>query len=121
MCVNAGQHSFVAGSLMPDIADALLEDRNGTIIALEITAGAKTDSFPAGYNEWRKTIGCRVTAPAIEGKANHAIITLISERLAIPAAMVSIQSGATSSKKQVLVAGIHKPDLLDRLKSISGL
>ena len=50
---------------MQDIADALFEDRFGTIIALEITAGAKTDSFPAGYNEWRKTIGCRVTAPAV--------------------------------------------------------
>jgi uncharacterized protein (TIGR00251 family) len=109
------------GSFMPDIADALSEDRHGTIIALEITAGAKTDSFPAGYNEWRKTIGCRVTAAALEGKANHAIITLISERLAVPATTLSIQSGATSSKKRVLVAGMSKPDLLDRLRSISGL
>ena len=107
------------GLLMPDIADALLEDRDGTIIALEITAGAKTDSFPAGYNEWRKTIGCRVTAAAIEGKANQAIITLIAERLAVPATTVSIQSGATSSKKRVLVAGMSKPGLLDRLGRIS--
>jgi uncharacterized protein (TIGR00251 family) len=107
------------GSLMPDIADALFEDRCGTIIALEITAGAKTDSFPAGYHEWRKTIGCRVTAPAIGGKANHAILSLLSEKLDIPAAMLSIQSGTTSSKKRVLVAGMSKPDLLHRLKSIS--
>ena len=106
---------------MPDVADALLEDRQGTVIALEITAGAKADSFPAGYNEWRKTIGCRVTAPAIEGKANHAIISLISERLAVPVTAVSIQSGATSSKKRVLVAGMSKPDLLHRLKTISDL
>jgi len=104
---------------MPDISDALVEDRYGTIIALEITAGAKTDSFPADYNEWRKTIGCRVTAPAIGGKANHAIISLLSERLDVSSMVLSIQSGATSSKKRVLVAGISKPDLLDRLKSIS--
>jgi uncharacterized protein (TIGR00251 family) len=107
------------GSLMPDISDALFEDRCGTIIALEITAGAKTDSFPADYNEWRKTIVCRVTAPATGGKANHAIISLLSERLDVPSAVLSIQSGATSSKKRVLVAGISKPDLLDKLKSIS--
>jgi uncharacterized protein (TIGR00251 family) len=107
------------GFLMPDIADALFEDRCGTIIALEITAGAKKDSFPAGYHEWRKTIGCRVTAPAIGGKANHAILSLLSEKLDIPAAMLSIQSGTTSSKKRVLVAGMSKPDLLHRLKSIS--
>jgi len=104
---------------MPDIAEALLEDRCGTIIALEITAGAKTDSFPAGYNEWRKTIGCRVTAPAMGGKANHAMISLLSERLDVPATVLSILSGATSAKKRVLVAGMSKPDLLDRLKSIS--
>jgi len=51
-----------------------LKNRYGTIIALEISANAKSDAFPAGYNEWRKTIGCRVTAPAVEGKANRAII-----------------------------------------------
>jgi uncharacterized protein YggU (UPF0235/DUF167 family) len=34
---------------------------------------------------------------------------------------VSIQSGATSSQKRVLVTGIDKKDLLDRLKGISGL
>jgi uncharacterized protein (TIGR00251 family) len=109
------------GASMPDIADALREDRQGTIIALEVTTGAKNDSFPAGYNEWRKTIGCRVTAPAAEGKANRAIIRLVSEILAVPASRVSIQSGATSSQKQVLVTGMDKKDLLDRLNSISGL
>jgi uncharacterized protein (TIGR00251 family) len=106
---------------MPDIADALLEDRHGTIIVLEVSPNSKTDSFPAGYNVWRKTIGCRVTAPAVEGRANRAIITLVSEILAVPATSVSIQSGATSSQKRVLVTGIHKKDLLDRLKGISGL
>ena len=106
---------------MPDIANALLEDRHGTIIALEVTTGAKNDSFPAGYNVWRKTIGCRVTAPAVEGKANRAIIRLVSEILAVPATTVSIQSGATSSQKRVLVIGIDKKYLLDRLKGISGL
>ena len=105
---------------MPDIADALFEDRHGTIIALEVTTNAKNNSFPAGYNVWRKTIGCRVTAPAVEGKANRAIITLVSDVLAVPAMSVSIQSGATSSQKRVLVTGINKNDLLVRLQDISG-
>jgi uncharacterized protein (TIGR00251 family) len=109
------------GASMQDFADALLEDRQGTIIALEVTTGAKNDSFPAGYNVWRKTIGCRITAPAVEGKANRAIIRLVSEILAVPATNVSIQSGATSSQKRVLVTGIDKKDLLDRLIGISGL
>src|SRR5512136_2979793 len=102
MCVNAGLHSF-HGALMPDIADALRETRQGTLITLEVTAGAKTSAFPAGYNEWRKAIGCRVTAPAVDGKANRAIIELVSERLSVPPARVHIESGTLSSQKRVLV------------------
>jgi len=106
---------------MPDFADAVLEDRQGIIIALEVITSAKNDSFPAGYNVWRRTIGCRVTAPAVEGKANRAIISLVSERLGVPVNTVSIQSGVTSSQKRVLVTGIDKKDLLNRLNDSSGL
>jgi uncharacterized protein len=102
---------------MPDIADALVEERNGTIISLDVTAGSKVELFPAGYNEWRKAIGCRVTAHALEGKANKAIITLIADTLDLPASSISIQSGATSSQKRVLVMGVAKNDILLRLNS----
>ena len=101
---------------MPGIADALFEDRRGTLITIEVTAAAKTSSFPAGYNEWRKAIGCRVTAPAVDGKANRAVISLIAETCSVPAAQVTIQSGATSSLKRVLVAGLDRKALLERLE-----
>jgi uncharacterized protein len=97
---------------MPDLADALFEDRNGTQIAIEVTAGAKTEAFPAGYNEWRKTIGCRVTAPALEGRANKAVMTLISRRLRVPSSSVIIHAGATSSLKKVLITGMSRNEIL---------
>jgi len=103
---------------MPDISEALSEDRHGSIIALEITAGAKTEVFPYGYNEWRKMIGCRVMAQAIEGKANKAIVNLISRTLNVPASSVSILSGSISSQKRVLIAGVSKKDLLANLNSL---
>jgi hypothetical protein len=111
---------LITGLPMPDIADALSEERDGTIIFIDVTAGAKADLFPAGYNEWRKAIGCRVRAPALEGKANKAIITLIAETLKLPVSSVSIQSGATSSQKRVLVAGVARNDLLLLLTSHCG-
>lgn len=101
---------------MPDYADALFEDSHGTRIAIEVTAGAKVASFPAGYNEWRKAIGCRVTAPALEGRANKAIMTLIAEKLKVPASSVSIHAGATSSLKKVLVTGMVKEAVRERLR-----
>ncbi|MDD4137345.1 MAG: DUF167 domain-containing protein [Methanoregula sp.] len=100
---------------MPAIADALFEDRHGVVIAIEVTAGAKTNAFPAGYNEWRKMIGCRVSAPAVGGKANRAVIVLVAEKLGLPAASVSILSGSTASQKRILVAGITRDELLTRL------
>jgi uncharacterized protein len=100
---------------MSDCADALFEDRDGTRIAIEVTAGAKTEVFPAGYNEWRKMIGCRVSAPALEGRANKAVIALVSSALDVPASSVSIYSGATSSQKKVLVSGKSKKDVLGLL------
>jgi len=104
---------------MPDISGALSEDLHGTVIAIEVTAGAKEAVFPSGYNEWRRTIGCRVPAPALEGRANKAVLSLIAEKLGVPASSVSILSGAASSQKRVLVAGIGKQDLLALLGSVS--
>jgi hypothetical protein len=103
---------------MPDFSDALFDDTHGTRIAIEVTAGAKTGTFPYGYNEWRKALGCRVTAPALEGRANKAVIALVSATLGIPASSVSIHSGATSSQKKVLVTGMKKDAILERLQPI---
>lgn len=104
---------------MPDFSDALHEDRHGTVISIEVTAGAKVPLFPAGYNAWRKTLGCRVAAPALEGRANKAVIALVSATFGIPTSSVSIQSGATSSQKKVLVQGLDRQEILNRLQPVS--
>ncbi|MCK9630783.1 MAG: DUF167 domain-containing protein [Methanoregula sp.] len=101
---------------MPGIADALLEDHNGTVIAIEVTAGGKKEAFPAGYNEWRKMVGCRVSAPALEGRANRAVIELVARTLGRSTASVSILSGATSSQKKILVTGMSLDDVLIKLE-----
>ena len=55
---------------MEPYADAVVESAHGVIIVLDVTAGAKQSLFPAGYNEWRKSIRCQVAAPAVGGKAS---------------------------------------------------
>jgi uncharacterized protein (TIGR00251 family) len=115
MCVNAGQHLLLRKKTMPDISAALTEDRDGVLVAIEVTAGSKTDLFPAAYNEWRETIGCRVTAPASDGKANKAVLHLIATTLGIAPSAVSIHSGARSTQKQILVSGVGKQEVLRKL------
>jgi uncharacterized protein len=103
---------------MPSLADALTETENGTIITIEVTARSSQNAFPAGYNGWRKTIGCRVTAPASGGKANRAVITLIAQTLNVSENTVQIQSGTTSQIKKVIIFGMKKADLLSKLQSL---
>jgi uncharacterized protein (TIGR00251 family) len=103
---------------MPDVSGAVSEDRQGVVIALEVTAGAKVAVFPSGYNEWRRTIGCRVMAPALEGRANRAVLSLVAEILGVPASSVSILSGAASSQKRVLIAGLTRQQVLTRLAAV---
>lgn len=99
----------------PAMTEAIFPDKNGTLIAIEVTAGAKSDLFPAGYNPWRKAIGCRVAAPATEGKANKAIIALVSTVLGVPRSSISIVAGQTSSVKKVLVSGLTPDQVAGRL------
>lgn len=117
MCVNAGQHfpGEEDRAAMQDFAEAVFEDPHGTRISLEVTAGAKNAAFPSGYNAWRKAIGCRVTAPALEGRANKAVIALVAATLEVPASSISIQSGAATSQKKVLVFGLKKDVVVNRL------
>ncbi len=91
--------------------DALVETVNGTILSLDISAGAKKDSFPAGYNEWRHSIACHVSAPPVEGKANKSIIELVSKTLSVPRSAVSIIAGSGSSQKKILVQGTSRDEL----------
>ena len=105
---------------MSTMADALFDDGYGTVIVIEVSPGAKSALFPAGYNEWRKAIGCRVTAPAVDGKANKAVIALISATLGVPASAVSIVSGLTSSQKRVRIASVTRAQLVGQLCSGKG-
>jgi uncharacterized protein (TIGR00251 family) len=91
---------------MVNISEALTPTTNGTIIAIEVSTGSKSDLFPSGYNPWRKALGCHISAQPVEGKANIAIIGLIATVLDISRNDVSIVSGVTSSQKKVLVRGL---------------
>ncbi|MDV2482265.1 YggU family protein [Methanoculleus sp. Wushi-C6] len=103
---------------MEPYADAVIETNKGVTIALDVTAGAKRSLFPAGYNEWRKSIRCQVSAPAVGGKANRAITDLVAERLQVPRSGVTIIAGHTSSSKTVAIADLSRSVVLALLSTV---
>jgi uncharacterized protein len=89
---------------IPD--DIFQETSEGVIFTIEVSAAGKRDKFPEGYNPWRRSIGITVSAPPLEGKANKAIICLISKSLQIPQSNISIVSGHKSTVKRIKILGI---------------
>jgi len=102
---------------MTDISPALSSSDKGNIITIEVTAGSKNACFPAGYNAWRKAVGCRVRAPALEGRANKEVIAVVSEVVGIEKTCVRILSGSASPIKKILVEGLT-PDQLGSVLSV---
>ena len=79
---------------------------SGIIIDIEVTPGSRSLSVPSGYNEWRKRIEVKLTKNAQKGKANEQLIEGLAELFGISSSDILISSGATSSKKSLLIKGI---------------
>jgi uncharacterized protein (TIGR00251 family) len=57
----------------------------------------------------------RVTAPAVEGRANAALVELLAKRLGVAKRDVTITRGHTSRSKRVAIEGLSVADALERL------
>jgi uncharacterized protein (TIGR00251 family) len=56
-----------------------------------------------------------LTAPPVEGKANHAVIEFFADLFQISRSSVTIASGETSRNKVIRIAGVSKPAAEQRL------
>ncbi len=68
--------------------------------------------------EWNRACKIKLTAAPAEGKANRALIELLSKRLGVPKSSLKIVRGEASRLKLVSVAGISGrsvQELLERL------
>lgn len=60
----------------------------------------------------------RVAAPAVDNKANAALVDYLCEALGVPKSAVLIRRGATGRRKVVEIAG--GPELVARLEQLVG-
>jgi uncharacterized protein len=83
-------------------------------IEVRLKPNARRDSVDIDDNS---VLQVRVNAPPIEGRANSALIELLSETLDIPKSWLSIKRGAASKNKVVAVLGMTKDELLRRISA----
>ena len=58
----------------------------------------------------------RVTAPPVDGRANAALVELLSKRLGVPKREIAIERGQRSRTKRVSIEGVSTEAALDRLR-----
>jgi uncharacterized protein (TIGR00251 family) len=59
----------------------------------------------------------RVTAPPIDGRANAALVELLSKRLGVAKRDITIERGQRSRTKRVSIDGVSTEAALDRLRA----
>jgi uncharacterized protein (TIGR00251 family) len=64
-----------------------------------------------------RAVRVRVTAAPEDGRANRAVIELLSERLGIPKSALSVAGGATSRRKWIEVEGLEEAEVWRRLEA----
>jgi uncharacterized protein len=93
--------------------EAVIIDRaDGAVVSILASPRSSTNGVGPMENG---ALRVRVTAAAVDGAANVALIKLLSEVTRIPRGRIEILSGQSSRRKRVLFRGITAEELADRL------
>ncbi len=85
-------------------------------LSLRVQPGARRNALVARLagGEWKVA----VAAPPVEGRANDAVIELVSELLGLKRRQVTVARGTSSRSKVVEVQGISAADVEARLAAV---
>lgn len=93
----------------------LKETARGLSFAVTVQPRARRNAITGTVGEALKLA---LTAPPVEGKANHAVIDFLADFFYIPRSSVTIASGKTSRLKVILISGINAEQLRRRLEDV---
>jgi uncharacterized protein (TIGR00251 family) len=82
---------------------------DGWALALHVQPGAKRSAAAGLHGERLKL---RIAAPAVDGRANEALVAFVAERLGVVRTQVAVAKGGRSRDKLLLVSGDCDPGRL---------
>lgn len=89
-----------------------LRRKDGSItLTVHVQPGAKRSEFAGLHGDALKV---RLTAPAVDGRANAALIAFVAQRLDLASSAVELKSGQKSRRKLLTVTGA-RADAAQRL------
>lgn len=83
-------------------------------MTVKLKPGAKQERIRIGDND---LLEISVKAPPVDGKANTALIKLLSKRLKVPKTSIEIIMGQTNREKVLSLETIDMPTVRERLSS----
>ena len=89
----------------------------GTILPVRAQPGARRNEIHGQHDGMLKV---RVTQSPEKGKANKALISLLSKGLSLRKSRIELIAGETSHRKQFLVSGITPEELAERIENALG-
>ncbi|MEA3324228.1 MAG: DUF167 family protein [Euryarchaeota archaeon] len=94
--------------------DAIKDTGNGVMIDLKVIPGSGSTEVPSGYDESRNRIRAKVSAKAIDGKANKQLIREFSRLFRISSAQIRMK-GQASTRKSIELIGVARADVIRTL------
>jgi uncharacterized protein (TIGR00251 family) len=101
------------------VPDSVIRDRaEGATVVIVATPKAGVDAVGPVEGD---ALRVRVTAAAVDGAANAAIVKLLAETAGVPRSRVRVVAGHCARRKHVLFEGIPADELSHRLGLASSL
>jgi uncharacterized protein YggU (UPF0235/DUF167 family) len=86
-------------------------------LQVHVTPKSRAASIDASRAD--RTVRLRVTEAPEEGRANRAVIALLSERLGIPKSALAVVGGAAARRKWIEISGLEEAEVWRRLEAES--
>ena len=78
------------------------------VIELHVQPGARSTGFAGMHGE---RVKLRLAAPAVDNKANRALVEFLAEAFGVPRRNVTIEAGVSSRRKTVsILDAVRTPD-----------
>jgi uncharacterized protein (TIGR00251 family) len=99
------------------LGDVIREHPDGCTLAVRVQPGAKKSGVVGIYGEGSESrVKIALHAPAIEGRANQALVEFLAKMFDLPKSSVSIVSGDSSRSKVCLLQGLQYTQAKERFK-----
>ena len=89
------------------------------VIDIEVHPESKRVGI-TGFNKWRNRLSVSVSAQAKDGKANQALIHVLSKIFGLGKSSIEIVSGHTSRMKKVKILNRNSEQIMDSILELIG-